>query len=122
MRKIFQATSGILQNKLPSLSLSAATVMLLFAISQAPPAHAQSRSYTSLQGTVVDPSGAVIPGATVEIRNPVSRFERTTTTDNSGTFTISNIPFNPYHMTVTQPGFAPYVQDVELRSPVPVNL
>ncbi|PYY14880.1 MAG: hypothetical protein DMG61_08560 [Acidobacteria bacterium] len=83
---------------------------------------AQSRSYTSVSGTVVDPSGAVVPGATVEIRNPVSQFERSVTTDNSGAFNIPNVPFNPYHMTVSGSGFAPYVQDLDLRSPVPVNL
>jgi len=83
---------------------------------------AQSRNFTSLSGTVVDPSGAVVPNATVEIRNPVSQFQRTATTDNSGYFTIQNIPFNPYHVTVTGSGFAPYTQDVDLKSPVPVNL
>jgi hypothetical protein len=84
--------------------------------------NAQSRNFTSLSGTVVDPSGAVVPNATVEIRNPVSQFQRAATTDNSGYFTIQNIPFNPYHMTVTGSGFAPYAQDVDLKSPVPVNL
>jgi hypothetical protein len=93
-------------------------IVSLFAIS----ANAQSKSYTSISGTIVDPSGAVVPGATVEIRNPVSQFERSVSTDNSGAFSISNIPFNPYHMTVTGSGFAPYVQDLDLRSPVPVNL
>jgi len=88
----------------------------------APGANAQSRSYTSVSGTVVDPSGAVVPGATVEIRNPVSQFERSVTTDASGAFSIQNIPFNPYHMTVSGSGFAPYAQDLDLRSPVPVNL
>jgi len=71
---------------------------------------------------VVAPSGAVVPGATVEIQNPVSQFERSVSTDSSGAFSIANIPFNPYHMTVTCGGFAPYVQDLDLRSPVPVNL
>jgi hypothetical protein len=85
-------------------------------------ANAQSRNFTSLSGTVIDPTGAVVPGATVEIQNPVSQFQRTVTTDANGTFSIDNIPFNPYHMTVTHAGFASYVQDVDLRSPVPVNL
>src|SRR5690349_16806795 len=93
-------------------------IVSLFAIS----AFAQSKTYTSISGTVVDPSGAVVPGATVEIRNPVSQFERSVSTDNSGAFSISNIPFNPYHMTVTGSGFATYVQDIDLRSPVPVSL
>ncbi len=77
---------------------------------------------TSISGTVTDPSGAVIPGTTVAIHNPVSGFERTTTTDAHGDFSIENVPFNPYHMTVTATGFANYAQDVEVRSTVPLNL
>ncbi len=83
---------------------------------------AQSKSSTTLNGSVVDPSGAVIPGASIEIHNPVSQFQQTVTTDSSGSFSIPNIPFNPYHLTVTAQGFAPYAQDVDLRSPVPVSL
>ena len=77
---------------------------------------------TSVTGTVTDPSGAVIPGATVTLHNPVSQFERITTTDGMGNFTIPNVPFNPYHMTVTATGFAAHVQDVEVRSSVPLRL
>ena len=76
----------------------------------------------SIRGTVVDPSGAVVPNATVEIHNPVSQFDRTTTTDKSGNFTFDNVPFNPYHMTITAEGFATEAQDVDVRSIVPVNL
>ena len=86
-------------------------------------AYAQSGgSSTSVTGTVVDPTGAVVADATVEIQNPVSHFQRTTSTDNAGKFTIPNIPFNPYHLTVGGPGFAPYAQDVDVRSIVPVNI
>jgi hypothetical protein len=76
----------------------------------------------SISGTVVDPSGAVVSKAKVEIRNPVSGFDRSTTTDSSGKFEITNIPFNPYHLTVAAPGFASYAQDVEPRSSVPVSV
>ena len=93
-------------------------IMCFFGIA----ASAQSKSYTSVGGTVIDPSGAVVPGAAVEIRNPVSQFERSVTTDSSGAFSIPNIPFNPYHMTVMRQGFATYTQDLDLRSPVPVNV
>src|SRR5205085_422223 len=85
-------------------------------------AHAQSSSSTSVTGTVVDPSGAVVTNATVEVRNPVSGFSRTAVTDAAGKFVVPNVPFNPYHVTVTGQGFAPYSGDVDVRSTVPVNL
>src|SRR6266446_2590349 len=77
-------------------------------------------SAQSITGTVVDSTGAVIPNAKVEIRNPVSGLIRATTSDNAGSFTISNLPLNPYHLTVTATGFAPFATDVEVRSSVPV--
>ena len=86
-------------------------------------ARAQSGgSSTSVTGTVVDPTGAVVANAVVEIRNPVSAFERTATTDGSGKFSIPNVPFNPYHLTVTGPDFAPFATDVHVRSIVPVTV
>ena len=53
---------------------------------------------------------------------PVSGFDRSTTTDASGRFDFTNIPFNPYHLIVTAEGFAATVQDVEPRSAVPVSV
>lgn len=85
-------------------------------------AHAQYGNSTSISGTVLDPSGAVIPNATVDLRNPVSGFERNTTSDASGAFSFVNVPFNPYHMTVTSKGFALYVQDIDVRSNIPMNV
>ena len=76
----------------------------------------------SVNGTVVDSTGAVVPKARVEIRNPVSGFDRSASTDSAGKFEFTNIPFNPYHLTVTADGFASYVQDVEPRSSVPVTV
>ncbi|HEY4742712.1 MAG TPA: TonB-dependent receptor [Candidatus Acidoferrales bacterium] len=76
----------------------------------------------SVGGTVVDPSGAVVVGATVEVQNPVSGFTRTATTDSSGNFIVHNVPFNPYHLTVIASGFDGYVQDVSVNSTVPILL
>jgi hypothetical protein len=83
---------------------------------------AQTTGSSSITGTVADQSGAVVPGATVVIHNPVSQYSRTTTTDNTGKFAFPNVPLNPYHMTVNITGFAPYVQDVDVKSAVPLNL
>ena len=62
-----------------------AAFLMVFYIAFGLSASAQSGgSSTSVTGTVVDPTGAVVPNATVEIRNPVSGFTRTATTDSSG--------------------------------------
>lgn len=84
-------------------------------------AYGQSNS-ASIGGTVLDPTGAVVPNAPVEIHNPVSHFDRSTNTDSSGKFNFPNVPFNPYHLSVNGQGFAPYAQDVEVRSAVPVDI
>src|SRR5437588_9303966 len=103
-------------------SLRAAFVIVLY-LGLSLSAYAQSGgSSTSVTGTVADPTGAVVANATVEIHNPVSGFERTTITDSSGRFTIPNVPFNPYHLTVTGQGFAAFGQDIDVRSVVPVAL
>src|SRR5580692_4631444 len=57
---------------------------------------AQGGSAGSIHGTVTDPSGAVIPGATVHLTNQGSGLDRTVTTDALGQFEIPNVSFNPY--------------------------
>ena len=100
----------------------AAAFVVVFHLALVLSAHAQSGNSTSIAGTVLDPSGAVVINATVEARNPVSGFSRSTVTDAAGKFAIPNVPFNPYHLTVTAKGFAPHVEDVNVRSAVPINL
>src|SRR6202035_4647883 len=76
----------------------------------------------SIDGVVKDPSGSSVPGARVEISNPVSGFHREVTTDTDGAFRFTNIPFNPYHLVVTATGFNSRSQDVEVRSTVPTGV
>ena len=97
-------------------------ILFLFFFVISKPAFPQSATSTSISGTVLDPSGAVVPNATVEIVNPVSAFSRTAVTDAAGKFVVPNVPFNPYHLTVNAAGFSPYVQDVDVRSSLPINL
>ena len=81
---------------------------------------AQSVASGTIEGTVLDPSGGVVIAAKVEIRNPITGFQQTTTTDSMGAFRFTNIPFNSYHLQVMQTGFEPSAQDVNVRSTVPV--
>jgi hypothetical protein len=111
-----------LQNvRLHSCVVVAVVALLLGGVAPSSTLVAQTGSGT-INGVVTDPTGAVIRGATVTILNPVSHFQRTTATDGSGRFSFTNVPFNPYHMTVVAKGFASHVQDVVIRSTVPVTL
>ncbi|HEV2989591.1 MAG TPA: carboxypeptidase-like regulatory domain-containing protein, partial [Candidatus Angelobacter sp.] len=76
----------------------------------------------TIQGTVVDSSGAVIRGAKVAVHNPVTGYSQEVTTGDDGSFKISNVPLNGYHLTVTASGFAPFNQDVDVRSALPVQV
>jgi hypothetical protein len=104
----------------PARSIVAAFFVFLFT-SVFSTLYAQSNS-GFIGGLVTDPSGAVVPGATVLIQNPVSQYSRTATTDAGGHFQFPNVPFNPYHFTVVMSGFSSFVQDVNVHSVVPVNL
>src|SRR6202050_3062726 len=94
-------------------------VLCLLILSIAQGAHAQS---ASISGAVQNPAGGVVVNATVTIHNPVSGLERSATTDISGNFTFPNVPFNPYHLSVTAQGFESSAQDVEIRSAVPLSV
>jgi hypothetical protein len=100
--------------------LSRSLFVLVFVFSGiAAPSYAQMGNSGSVEGVVQDSTGGVIPNASVEISDPVSGFERQAVTGADGTFRFTNVPFNPYHLAVTAPGFASFTRDVYVRSTVP---
>lgn len=84
-------------------------------------ASAQTRIGT-IQGTVKDPNGALVSGATVTITQTVTGYQQTTQTDAQGSFRLVNIPFNSYAMRVAAEGFQAKEEHVDLESAVPSNL
>jgi len=85
------------------------------------PSRAQLGNAGSIEGVVKDPSGAAVANAKVEITYAVSGYHRETITGADGSYRFTNVPFNGYHLVVTAPGFAPYTQDVDVRSSVPTT-
>src|ERR1700704_2769766 len=59
----------------------------------------------SITGFVKDPTGAVIPNATVTVRNEATGSERKATTNEAGSFTVTNIPAGFYTVDVEAKGF-----------------
>lgn len=84
-------------------------------------AFAQSNAGT-IDGQVLDPSGASVGQAAIELKNPITKFSRKTVSDAGGRFHFTNVPPNPYHVVVTAPGFASKDMDVSVRTNLPINV
>lgn len=88
---------------------------LIFLLAFSVSAFAQDSTSGSIQGTVLDPQGSVVPGAVVEAKNVGTNFTKTFTTDGDGRFTFLSMPPGRYVVTVTRNGFAKLIQEnVEL--------
>nr|HMS43493.1 TonB-dependent receptor [Pyrinomonadaceae bacterium] len=81
------------------------SIFALLLISSA--AFAQSQATTGLiQGTVSDPNGAVVSGATVVVKNTDTGFERTVTSNSDGFFSAPLLPLGKYRVTTSAQGFS----------------
>ena len=68
-------------------------------------AFGQASSSSDAVGKVLDPSGASVPGATVHLINNATGAERIATTNDSGDWSIPNIPPAKYLVRIEKPGF-----------------
>jgi len=84
-------------------------LLLVAALLATPSALAQSTA--TLQGTVTDAKGAVLPNATVVLRNRSTSTERTTQTDNDGNYQLAALPPGVYSVEVRVQGFKTQVAD-----------
>ena len=62
----------------------------------------------TLRGTVFDPSGAVVPGATVTVTNQQTNVSQTATTTSAGTYVFPNLIVGQYSVSVTATKFSRY--------------
>src|SRR5262245_29445555 len=96
------------------LVLLAASSLLVFG---------QGITTTTLSGAVVDPTGAVVSGATVSVKNDATGEEFKATTAGNGTFTVPALAAGMYKVTVGAPGFKQaVVQGIKLDAGVPATV
>jgi outer membrane receptor protein involved in Fe transport len=88
------------------LAVSLVVVLSIFAFSQAETA--------SISGTVKDSSGALVTGAQVTVTSVGTSAARTATTDNSGSYTVTNLEPGLYEIRVSHPGFGDFKQRFNL--------
>src|ERR1700674_1111239 len=103
------------------LWMASALTMLVFCLAN--PMSAQSLGNAgTIEGTVVDPSGAVIPMAEVTLHNVVSGYTQSVLSGSDGVFRLTNIPPNPYRLDVKASGFNDYSQTIDIRNAIPVQV
>ena len=93
-----QSRSENARKRLPSAFFLCLAISLLL-----PAAHAQFRG--SLRGTVTDPQGALVPGATVTLTNTETNEKQVSTTSGDGIYNFSALPPARFSITAAKPGF-----------------
>src|SRR5579875_3626686 len=86
---------------------------------------AQIAGTGNIQGTVSDPSGAVLPNAVVTATETATDVKHSVNTDAKGLYTFPNINIGTYDLTVTAPGFKSYRQPgivLDVGSSIGVNV
>ena len=84
-----------------------AMALALFAVS----AMAQSTTTGSIEGTVTDPNGAAVKGATVTATSPNLITPQTATTNDEGRYQILSLPPGPYKVSIEASGFSKFEKD-----------
>jgi hypothetical protein len=112
VRKMFKG-APLLRNArplIPVLLFTSATAMV-----------AQTNT-TGLSGTIFDPSGALVPGATVTLSNSATGLIKMDTTKTRGEFSFDQLPPGTYLVNISSSGFAEQVQKVQLLVATPLRL
>ena len=103
-----------------NLLMAAITITTAFV---APLANAQFRA--SIQGTITDPTGAVIPGANLTLTDTETNHTLTATSNGSGVFNFNALPPDHFNLTAEAKGFKPKtIQDLHIipEQPNAVNV
>lgn len=78
---------------------------------------------SSLSGTITDPSGAVVAGASIKVKNVATGAESEATTTSAGTYTIPALGAGVYHVTVEAKGFKKVaISDVKINAATPATV
>ena len=81
----------------------------------------------TIRGTISDPSGALVPAASVTVRQVETGLTRTTSSDHTGNYLLLELPVGHYSLEITAKGFRKYLRDgislnVNETAVIPVRL
>lgn len=102
-----------MRSKSFSLSLGAGVVALALLCAE----NGWGQATAIVQGTVLDETGAAVPGARVELWNPLHpRYRMEIETGLDGTFVLHQVPFNPYRLKVEKDGFRIHQETLDVHT------
>jgi len=71
---------------------------------------AWAQGTAQINGTIKDQSGAVLPGVEINATQTATGARRTVVSDETGSYTLTNLPIGPYMLEASLPGFRSFVQ------------
>jgi Carboxypeptidase regulatory-like domain/TonB dependent receptor len=95
-------------DRLPHYNLSIFVFLICLAVCI--PVTAQVVSVAQINGTVKDPSDALLPGVEVKVTQTETGYTRTVVSNETGTYTLPSLSVGPYRLEASLPGFKTYVQ------------
>jgi len=101
------------------------TVVLLLLVTTTPFLAGQAAGNASLQGNIVDQTGAVIPDAAITLTNSATSVTRAAVSDTKGQYSFPNTAVGTYNLSVTKSGFQTYTQTgivLEVGSAISINV
>jgi hypothetical protein len=102
-----------------------AVVFCVAIFSFAAKAHAQIAGTGSIQGSIVDSTGAIIQGATVTVTNVATQVKQIAVTDGNGLYSFPNLAIGTYTVDVVAQGFEHYTRSnvvLEVGSSIAINI
>ncbi|HKF22364.1 MAG TPA: M1 family aminopeptidase [Candidatus Angelobacter sp.] len=113
----FRMVTRLLAKRSKRFSLLPKVAVLLLGLAAPACLHAET-----ISGTVQDPSGAVIPGARIEITGGDLAQAIVLSSDGQGKFSSPDLKLGTYSLRVTREGFEPLVKTIDVRGKVELDL
>src|SRR6266702_1981998 len=101
-------------SRLSPVSIIRSIVCVLFGLLLVAAAAFAQVETGQIAGTVTDESGAVVPNATVALRNVASNAQRTTQTSPTGAYVVVGLPPGNYEISISSQQFKPYKSNIEV--------
>ncbi len=91
-------------------------IFLILAVASLLTSLSYGQDRASIRGTISDPTGALVPGAHVDLKSPTTGLHRESLTGDAGIYEFDSLPVGSYQVSIAHPGFRPItVNEITLQ-------